>query len=1457
MSRRVKSLTLAFSLVVSTVVTTAIAIVASPVASASASTPSESFSPVYTYSNNDGVSQIYNFGEHTCGVQDDVMWCWGSNGNHRIGRYRWLDGQSARPVPRLARGGYGDGNFQLCPRPSDGGECTSTTTTFDNSGTKGIVGMGGLYTTCMIQGASPSAVTGQLYCMGYNATGQAGLPTAGNQNFGIVIPAPVSTNGGFTNSNIISVDGGVDFSCALQGSTATSTDGALYCWGDDFNGQLANGPTGGGGGLNHLPVAAATGGGFNNTAVSSLSVGFHHGCVVETSKVFCWGNNGDAVAKAGTQIWPPQLVSGGSGTGYALLITTGGGGRAGQPASTASLNAPTAVQSGDGFTNTAVTEVSAGYRHTCAIESGVVYCWGNNQSGQLGDGSTTASDSPRKVLSGDGFTNTAVTQVVAGDHFTCAIEGGVVYCWGDQQLGRLGNFTSVLRGSVASPFYPQFTPVKVADGAIVGGNTGVNRLASGAAAHSCAIKGDKAYCWGAGRRWATLSDGSVGGIVYAGPGPDYSTDAPQPRLVQWGPANEPSPYDPVYPAGVPTDVVATSGWNSVTVNWKAPVYTGTYPITYYLVTAYPSGRSCLSKFTDANFTQCTYTSLTPGTKYTFGVQALNGAGWGEESSPSGSASPMNLKIIGYARKALPIILGQKSDLVVNGIAPGYAPSTKVIPWVKIGEGAWVAQPSSNLKVSSGKFTWVRRFAKNLNGVPIRVKFEVAGNFSNTVIIPTVRTNRSLFAAESVGSDLGGMPDTEASRTDIQFGFDSGADITAGLPVLFDGRNLKPGTTVTATIQRTIPAGSAQTLWGPSPARSLAPIVQTISGTVGTAISASTAFTPAGFTPTTYSATLPAGLTIDATTGVVSGTPTAASTTQVTVTGSDGTNSATARIGFNIAASSSTSLSPATQVVSGVVGVPLETSTLSPTGLVGAVTYAATGLPAGLFLDADTGVIQGSPLVESTAHVVITASGATSGSAKATVSLNIVTTTASATVNENGDAYALINLPVNLSPGVFTIVFSGTKPDGTAVSESNEFELTEGQPLSMFSAQGGPSSEGNYVLYASDVTPKPLGPTVRSITAVTPARLADTRDTSVVSAGGVLEVQVTGRGGVPAGANTAILNVTATDHVGDGGYLTAYACESTRRETSNLNVDNGGTVANAVTVELGASGKVCIYSYKQTHIVVDVTGYGAQSSTMSYSPVTSRRILDTRQVDSATKRLAAGQLVELSMPSSIPSSAEAVALNLTLVDTAAWGWAAVYPCGQERPNTSTVNALAGQTVAGSALALLGAGDKVCVYTSVETDLIVDVFGWYGESAPAQLQSHDAIRVLDTRKKVVLSTFVEEGVTIEEADDEVYVYNTPIVAGSVSAVSTDLDYLGDASAVVANLTVTSTEGDGYLTVFDCRTEMPIVSNLNFKTGETRANQIVIPTTSDSICVYNSATAHIVVDLVGRFIEGLQVV
>ena len=152
---------------------------------------------------------------------------------------------------------------------------------------------------------------------------------------------------------------------------------------------------------------------------------------------------------------------------------------------------------------------------------------------------------------------------------------------------------------------------------------------------------------------------------------------------------------------------------------------------------------------------------------------------------------------------------------------------------------------------------------------------------------------------------------------------------------------------------------------------ITPSTQTVSGSTGSAIAATTAFTSSNFTgAVSYavtSGTLPAGLVISSSTGVVSGTPTTASTDTITITATGATTgSATATVTFAI---DQASISPTTQTVSGTAGTAIAATTaFTPTNITGAVSYAVTSgsLPSGLAISSSTGVITGTPSAASTA-----------------------------------------------------------------------------------------------------------------------------------------------------------------------------------------------------------------------------------------------------------------------------------------------------------------------------------------------------------------------------------------------------------------------------------------------------------------------------------------------------------
>ena len=118
--------------------------------------------------------------------------------------------------------------------------------------------------------------------------------------------------------------------------------------------------------------------------------------------------------------------------------------------------------------------------------------------------------------------------------------------------------------------------------------------------------------------------------------------------------------------------------------------------------------------------------------------------------------------------------------------------------------------------------------------------------------------------------------------------------------------------------------------------------------------------------------------------------------------------------------------------------------------------------------------------------------------------------------------------------------------------------------------------------------------------LSPERILDTRPGAptidgkfagigIREAGTTLELEVAGRGGVPADATSVVLNLTATDGTGTG-YVTVWACGSPRPIASSLNFVAGVPKPNAVLTGIGTGGKVCIYTAEaNAQLIADVNG----------------------------------------------------------------------------------------------------------------------------------------------------------------------------------------------------------------------------------------------------------------------------
>jgi alpha-tubulin suppressor-like RCC1 family protein len=233
--------------------------------------------------------------------------------------------------------------------------------------------------------------------------------------------------------------------------------GTLGCWGRNDRGQVGNGSAGDPVAI----VASASGAGL----VHGIAAGRLHTCAIVTDgSVQCWGDNtaGQLGGAIGTALLSTHRLDIGvfdavqvSGSGDTTCARTGDGtvtcwgandrGQAGQGGTSATPVLPGLV--GGAAPLGGVVDLAVGAKHACAVVAGgTVKCWGANDQGQLGLGTTVDSAVPASV---PGHAN--VRRIVAGNAHTCAmLADGTARCWGGNDAGQLGDGTVLGRAVPAA-----------------------------------------------------------------------------------------------------------------------------------------------------------------------------------------------------------------------------------------------------------------------------------------------------------------------------------------------------------------------------------------------------------------------------------------------------------------------------------------------------------------------------------------------------------------------------------------------------------------------------------------------------------------------------------------------------------------------------------------------------------------------------------------------------------------------------------------------------------------------------------------------------------------------------------------------------------------------------------------------------------------------------------------------
>ncbi|MCB9092196.1 MAG: hypothetical protein H6620_06515, partial [Halobacteriovoraceae bacterium] len=293
---------------------------------------------------------------------------------------------------------------------------------------------------------------GQVYCWGDDNYDQTADGVSGEQDKNK--PVLIANDTLIVGEQFVHIYSGGTFSCGITNHRHT------YCWGDDSQGQLGNGS-----GLTsqqNMPSLIDLTNLSLGESFISLSLGHSHACGMTThGNAYCWGYDFD--------------------------------GQLGDDASTTNQDKPTIVD----LTNVAtysgtgarLTSIYAYSSHTCGIATdGKGYCWGYNNSGQLGDGTSVSKGIPSLVIQGTRSATEVFTELALGEVHTCGVTDlGKAYCWGDNSSSQVGN------GGGAGPYSAPQT-VNVVN---IPTMEKLVKIDAGDY-HTCAItSGKELYCWGA------------------------------------------------------------------------------------------------------------------------------------------------------------------------------------------------------------------------------------------------------------------------------------------------------------------------------------------------------------------------------------------------------------------------------------------------------------------------------------------------------------------------------------------------------------------------------------------------------------------------------------------------------------------------------------------------------------------------------------------------------------------------------------------------------------------------------------------------------------------------------------------------------------------------------------------------------------------------------------------------
>lgn len=244
-----------------------------------------------------------------------------------------------------------------------------------------------------------AVANGGAYCWGNNNYGQLGNGSSGN-----IVFTPTRVGGLLSGKVVTAITSDLQSTCAIAG-------GSAYCWGYNTQNELGNGTNT----QSNSPVAV---GGLSGRTLTQINMSNSHTCVLATTgAASCWG-------------W-----------GYVNYDNTIPNNRFASGSFAQSSTAVAIPQSSGAFGSQAITDVrsSTGWTRCVLAANNNAYCWGEGYAGRLGNGSTASSTSPVQVVRDTNIIGSRSISQLSGH---CVLAGGDAFCWGMNDSGQLGNGTT-------------------------------------------------------------------------------------------------------------------------------------------------------------------------------------------------------------------------------------------------------------------------------------------------------------------------------------------------------------------------------------------------------------------------------------------------------------------------------------------------------------------------------------------------------------------------------------------------------------------------------------------------------------------------------------------------------------------------------------------------------------------------------------------------------------------------------------------------------------------------------------------------------------------------------------------------------------------------------------------------------------------------------------------------------